>query len=474
MLTLRTIFGAGWTVGSRLAGRVIDMGTLLLLAHILSPADFGLTALAISIIAVVDMVLEVPLVQALTRLRSIDKTHLDTAFTLGLIRSAILAVVVILLAWPVAMIYDEPRLVALVMVLSIAPASRSLLSPAMAHLMRDIRFREFFVIQVAGKICAALIAAAVLWAGAGYWAIIINNLASNVVTMALTYVIAPYRPSLSLKRFSDFSGFMGWFTASQVVAALNWQLDRLLLGGAIPASTLGKYSMAADMAVLPMQTLLGSAMSAVIAGFSRINQDAERLKSAFIKAIRMSMLIACPSCVFLSLGAPLIVDLLLDDRWADAVIYLQILALVVLPTAYQPVLQAYALATDRPRIIAEINAIDLAFKVVALPIGLYLYSIWGVLAAKGVTSLLVLGLCVFYARVYARATIVTQLRNLKEVGLATVVMAISVWFVLQIDFVKNAPTLVALFLAGMTAGVTYLGTLYATGLRVRSVIGANA
>lgn len=474
MLTLRTIFGAGWTVGARLAGRIIDIGTLLLLARILAPADFGLTALAISIIAVIDMVLEVPLVQALTRLPAIDKRHLDTAFTLGLLRSVLVVVTVVVLAWPISLIYGEPRLVALVAVLSLSPASRSLFSPALAHLMRDIRFREMFIIQVAGKVCAALVAAAALWAGAGYWAIVGNNVASNVVTMLLTYVVAPYLPSFSLKRFGDFSGFMGWFTASQVIAALNWQLDRLLLGGAIPAATLGKYSMASDLSVIPMQTFLGPAMSAVIAGFSRINQDTERLKSAFMKAVRIAMLIAFPSCVFLSLGAPLLVDLLFDDRWTDAVIYLQVLALIVLPTAYNPVVQAYALATDRPRIVAEINAIDLALKIVALPLGLYFFSIWGVLIAKGVTTLLVLGVWVFYSRTYARVTIAAQLRNLREVSLATAVMAASVWLVLQIDLIANAPTLVALIVAGATAGVTYLGALYASGLRVRSFLGARA
>jgi len=95
MLTRRTLFGAAWTVSSRLAGRLIDFATLLVLARTLTPSDFGLTALAMTLTVIVDMVLEIPVIQALTRLSEIKKSHLDTAFTLGALRGFALATVVL-------------------------------------------------------------------------------------------------------------------------------------------------------------------------------------------------------------------------------------------------------------------------------------------------------------------------------------------------------------------------------------------
>src|ERR1700737_217343 len=100
MLTTKTILGAGWTVSSRLVGRLIDLVTVLVLARTLTPADFGLAVLAMSLIAVVDTVLDIPLIQALTRLSRVDKTHLDTAFSLGSLRGLLLAFVVVVAAWP--------------------------------------------------------------------------------------------------------------------------------------------------------------------------------------------------------------------------------------------------------------------------------------------------------------------------------------------------------------------------------------
>ena len=100
MLSTKTILGASWLVSAKLGGRAIDVVTVLVLARTLTPADFGLTALAMTLIAVADTVLEIPLMQALIRLKSVTKSHLDTAFTLGILRGVLLSVVVLAAAWP--------------------------------------------------------------------------------------------------------------------------------------------------------------------------------------------------------------------------------------------------------------------------------------------------------------------------------------------------------------------------------------
>jgi O-antigen/teichoic acid export membrane protein len=135
MLSTKTILGASWLVSARLGGRAIDVVTVLVLARTLTPADFGLTALAMTLIAVADTVLEIPLMQALIRMKFVEKSHLDTAFTLGILRGLLLSFVVLAAAWPFSIIFNDSRLTALVAVLAIGPISRSLYS----HLARILR-----------------------------------------------------------------------------------------------------------------------------------------------------------------------------------------------------------------------------------------------------------------------------------------------------------------------------------------------
>ncbi len=179
MLTTKTILGAGWTVSSRLAGRLLDFGTVLILARMLTPADFGLTALAMTLTVIVDTVFQVPLIQALTRLDDVKKPHLDTAFTLGLLRGLVLSLIILAAAWPFAHIYHDDRLVALVATLAIGPMARSLYSPGIVKFIRKMSFRQTFVAEILGKVISSLIAILVVYLGGGYWAIAASSVTDS-------------------------------------------------------------------------------------------------------------------------------------------------------------------------------------------------------------------------------------------------------------------------------------------------------
>ena len=466
MLTIKTFLGAGWSVSSRLLGRLIDIGTLLILARMLSPADFGLTALAMTLISIVDIVLEIPLTQALTRLRNVEKVHLDTAFTLGLLRGLLFSLVVIAAAWPFAKFYHDPRLAALIAVLSLGPIARGLYSPAMVRFIREMSFREVFLSQLLGKLAAVGAALLVLNLGGGYWAIVTNSVGASLGATLISYAFAPYRPAFSLAEMHQFSGFMGWFSASQLVSALNWQLDRVLLGHFTTKAELGRYTMAGDVASLPTASLIGPAMQPVMAAFSKINHDATRIRSAYLKASRFTMMLSVPVCLFMSLTSDLTTDLLLGPQWKAAGVYLQWLALTILPTAYFQPLSALAFAVGRPRTIFEINAVELCFRVVLVTIGLYYYSIWGAIAARGLVSVIIFVASLLSSRKLAHAGIAAQLANLWEVALASTAMAVAILVLRDLSAGWHLSDFFELSFIGAGAGLAYIGALFMLGVRI--------
>ncbi len=390
MLTRRTLFGAAWTVSSRLAGRLIDFATLLVLARTLTPSDFGLTALAMTLTVIVDMVLEIPVIQALTRLPEIKKSHLDTAFTLGALRGFALATVVLAAAWPFAHLYNDGRLLPLVAVTAIGPVARSLYSPAMVEYIRRMSFRQVFIAEILGKIIASMVAISAVYLGGGYWAIVAGGMSAAVAATSISYFLAPYRPVLSLSELPDFSTFLGWLSTAQVVAALSWQFDRILLGYSLSKSDLGRYTMASDLSVLPTQSLIGPAMQPVMAAFSRINENRERLRKAYSKASQITMMLAAPACIGMSLTSDLLVEVLLGPQWHEAAIYLQWLALATVLSAFYQPLHSLALATNQTNFVFRYNLIDLCSKIVLMSLGLYFYSLMGVVVARGIVSFILL------------------------------------------------------------------------------------
>ena len=471
MLTTKTILGAGWTVSSRLMGRIIDFATILVLARMLTPADFGLTALAITLTVIVDTVLQIPLIQALTRLKRVGKSHIDTAFTLGVLRSLLLSIIVLLAAWPFAYVYKDNRLLPLVAVLAIGPIARGLYSPGMVKYFRQISFRPIFIADFVGKIVASIIAIAIAYSGGGYWAVAASSVSAPFAITSITYLLVPYRPRFTLSRFSDLSTFLGWVSVAQFVSTFTWQFDRIVLGYFVTKSDLGQYTMASDLADMPTQSLVGPAMQPLMAAFARISDDPERLRKAYLKASRYTMLLAAPICIGISLTSDLIVKVLLGGgKWTEVELYLQWLALgVALNPYFQPV-QSFALALNRTQILFRLSFIDLTLKIILVSLGLYFYSLIGVVIARIPLAIIMFTLSFFTAQHLVGTRALSELKNLWQPALAGAAMYLLVLlFRHQISHAQlNA--LLELLLTSAFGALCYAGSLLVLGLRPTEIL----
>jgi O-antigen/teichoic acid export membrane protein len=470
MLTKKTILGAGWTVSARLAGRAIDLVTVLVLARLLTPADFGLTAIASTLILISDTVLEIPLIAALTSLKSVSKSHLDTAFTVGALRGLVLGSILLASAWPFAHIYGDNRLPLLIAVLSLGPIARSLISPKMAHYVRELSFRQSFVAELAGKLIASLAAMAVVYIGGGYWAIAVNSALSSIAAMLISYYLAPYRPTLTLSRFSEFSSYLGWFSSAQAFKAVSWQFDRILLGYFMPKSTVGQFSTATDLSVLPVQSLIGPAMGPLMAAFARINDDRERLKNAYLKGTQLTMLLAVPASFGISLTSDLVVSVLLGSKWTDAAIYLRWLSLSVAFNAICQPMYALAFAMNRTNLMFRLSIVETCFRLVLVSTGFYFYSALGVAAADVAMAMIMFAASMICVRLMIDIDISSQAINLWKVAAAAITMAVLVFSARAGLHDRNLNAFLELALTATFGGIVYAVTLFALGIRPKDFL----
>jgi PST family polysaccharide transporter len=171
----KAAMGGALVVGARLITRVIDLVAMLVLARILLPTDFGLVAIALSVVSVTEAVLELPINQVLVRLPSITASQYDTAFTLSLLRGGALSLVLIAIAWPFAAFYADARLLPLVGFLSLAPAARGLVSPRLAEYQRGMSFWRDFSMEIGGKLTAFVLGVAIALLTRSYWAMAVST-----------------------------------------------------------------------------------------------------------------------------------------------------------------------------------------------------------------------------------------------------------------------------------------------------------
>lgn len=384
----RAVRGAIWAIGARLSARAVDFATLLLLAHLLSPADFGLVAIAMTLITLIEAVLELPLHTAIFRLDDIRPAHYDTAFTLGVLRGLVVTVATTLIAFPFSKVYHDDRLFMLICALGVAPAARSLSSPRIALITKELKASPLFTIEVGGKVAASILACTFALTTHSYWAIAIGTITAPVVMSLLTYLFAPYRPRLSLAEWPSFSGFLGWSSAGQFLAALNWQADRLILGRLISRPELGRYSIAGDLSSLPSQAIVKPVIGIFTPTLTNLQRDRDRIASAYLKCASTLSYIALPIAVGSSFVATPLIAVLLGPKWVEAADILRVVSLLTIPFIIIAPYTGLYLAMGETRLFFRQNLIELTTKIPMMLGGALVYGIWGVIAAVAASTVI--------------------------------------------------------------------------------------
>lgn len=460
----RTAGSVAWLMASRLMARGIDFATLIVLARTLSPQDFGLISVAMTLIFVVEAVSELPIVQSLVRLDQIGRSHLDTAFTIGLIRGGILATVIVLAAFPFSWAYADARLVPLILFLALAPITRGLQSPAMVQFARRIDFRRDLIIEIVSKICGFSVATVLAVTTHSYWAIAAGTVATPLISMVQSYAFAPFRPRISLSRWRSFAGFLGWASLAQALGALSWQSDKLILGRFISKSDLGHFSMAADLSSVPEQVLVAPAMRPLMAGFVTMKESRERMARAYQRISLTLLTIAAPGMVGLSLVADQVVPVVLGGNWVSSIPMLRWLSLAPIFVVWVSPLDPMAMAMDRTSIFLRQRIIEICIKIPLLFALIWSYGVMGAVIGRVVTNVIMMVVTMGYVRGLTGLSIRRQLAGPWRIALAIAAMAAAI--LLLPESVRQSLSLLGVITTVGLGGLVYVTVLLATWVAV--------
>ncbi len=422
----RTTVGATIMIASRLAARCIDLAALAVLGRLLSPADFGLVAIAMSVMMIVEAITELPVGLALVALPARSEAHFDTAFTLQLLRGVVLAAVLIIAAWPLAQIYNDDRLVGLICVLGIAPASRGVVSPRLTEYAIDLDFRPNFVMEIAGKLVALAVSIGLAWWTRSYWSLALGTIAAPFTMAAVSFLYAPFRPRITLKEWRDFSVYLRWTTATQVMTATNWQMDQLLLGRFVSRVELGRFSMASNLSSMPWQVFVVQIMNPLLVAFSLVREDADKLAAAYRKSAATIVTVGLPVLVGMWLTAEPLIRIILGDQWSEAAPFLRWLAVAAMPYLFVAPVNPLAMTLNRTSIFFRLALIEFLFKLPLMLIGTWFYGIAGALVVRVATGFFVSGCSMLAVRELIRQPIWAQLLAPWRPTLSAIVMALAV------------------------------------------------
>ena len=378
--------GAVWLAAAGVLVNLTSFANTLLLARLLVPGDFGLVAIGTTVATVIMSLTELSLSSALIHHKDPQDDHFHSAFTLNLARAVLIAAVIMIAAIPTSRVYNDPRLVTIMLVISATTVLGGLLNPKLVVFSRDLVFRQDFIVNVSQKLCAFIAAASVAILYHSYWALVAGTIAMRLSALILSYLLIPYTPRIRLTRVRELLSFSVWLSLGQAVNTLNWKLDQLAVGYFLGNAPLGYYTVGDTLAYLPTREATTPLAQTLFPGFARLTNDLSRLRQAYQHAQSVLFAVAWPiGCGFVIIAKPFII-LTMGARWVPAIIIVQLLAGVFAFQNLAESLQPLAMALGETRRLFGRDVINLTIRIPLIVVGFALGGLIGIVYARCISS----------------------------------------------------------------------------------------
>ncbi len=397
-LTARVMRGAAIIVAGRFFLRIIGLVNTILLARLLTPEDFGLIAIGVVIIQILENMSDLSISRAVVKFRDASSEVFDTLFTISLIRGVIVMGIMFALALPAAAFYEDVRITNIFLALGLVSMVKSFRNPRFFEFERDLDFSREFIVSILTKIASVAVSIIVALIFRTYWAIILGIAAGTTMEVILSFVFRAYRPRLSFKAFNQLIGFMGWLSASSVVIALNNKIGPLVLGRIVGAGPTGSYYIGVQLSNLVGREFAAPIVRALYPGLSSLQGQHLRMRNAFLRGVEAMAAIVAPAAFGLSFISKDATTLVLGEGWDMAAMVLAVLSPIYGLTGMLSGGQSLAMAAGKVR---PVFFRELYILIIQLPVLIYTathYGLEGALWGSVCTGIIYIGL---QSRLYA-------------------------------------------------------------------------
>lgn len=325
-LAARTASGFGWVVAWRALSRVMGIGSTLILVRLLLPSDFGLIALAMSITQAVELLSALGVQDAVVRYQNPSPDIYNTAFTMGVLRAIANAVMIAMVAWPMAAFFDDMRLVPIVLAIALGILITGCENIGVVEFRRDLAYNREMWLRLFPRVLGVVvtIAMAVIWRS--YWALVVGGLVNRLAGTAMTYTFHPHRPRLTLVMWRELAGFSIWVWVSALVGMARDRVEVFAIGRMLGTAAVGAFSVTVEIAILPMSELIQPLAQVLFSSFSRAAWDDVESRDLFLRFLGLSALCTIPIGVGIALLADPLTHVLLGPNWISAIPVLQVTA----------------------------------------------------------------------------------------------------------------------------------------------------
>ena len=400
----RVVSGVAWSFSEKLLSMVVQMAVSIIVARQLAPTDFGVMAILTFFTSVALAIVDSGFSQTLIRKESPTDGEYRSVLGFNVAMSAILYVVLVALAYPLARFYDQPIIADIAPVLFLVLPINSLCVVQTVMFTREFRFKLLSKIVFLSSLISGVVAVVMALAGCGIWSLVAQRLLMMGIKAAAFWWIRRWR---SRERFDmallrSMAPFSLRLLATDLISAIYNNVAQLFIGKIYSAHSLGFYSQAQKLKDLPVTSTVQAVQGVTYPALAKIADTEDKFSAGYLRIINLLSFAVFPVMLGLVAIAPEMFMLLLGEKWMPTVPYFEILALSGI--FYPLAVVSYNIIKVRSdgRIILRLEIVKrvvmTAILAITIPLGIEAVA-WGMTAMAAVDFIVNLAAAMRYMNI---------------------------------------------------------------------------
>ena len=392
-LKLKTKKGLYWKFADIMANQGMQFVVGIFMARMLSPEDYGITAIPAVFMAIAGIFASAGFGQAMIRKKELKEEDLSTAFYYSTGMGILIYALLFISSPYVADFYDAPVLKWLIRVTGLGFIYGPMGTPQSIILQRRLDFATPTKIGIVAKIISGAIGVSMAFYGYGVWALTISSMAAGIFSLLCNCYVVRWYPKTgwSKESFGYLWGYGNKFMASQVIDTVYNNITPMFIGKYYSTGDLGNYNRAQGYAALPSQTLTGVIQNVSFPVLSKLQDDDEKLVAGYRRMINATAFIVFPCMMLLAALAKPLVIALITEKWLPCVILLQILCFSMMWYPIHAMNLNLLLVKGRTDLFLKLEIVKKVYGIIillaTLPLGLIIFCLGKILSC--VVSLVV-------------------------------------------------------------------------------------
>lgn len=326
-LKSKTKKGLYWKFAEQFSNYGVQFIIGIFMARMLSPEDFGLTALPAVFLSISAIFIDSGFSGALIRKTDLTERDLSTAFIYSMCVGIFCYLALFVSSPWIAAFYNAPILESIVRVTALSFLYSPLNTVQTVILRRNLNFKTPAKIAVFCRIIAGVVGITLAYTGYGVWALVLSSLVSGIIGVVITWSVVRWKPTTgwSSDSFKYLWGYGNKMMGSIMIGTIYENIAPIIIGKYYNAAQLGVYNRAVGYAQMPSQNIVNTLQSVTFPVLSKIQDDSDKLQTYYRKMLKVSAFIVFPVMMILAALAHPLIILMVTEKWESSVILLQLL-----------------------------------------------------------------------------------------------------------------------------------------------------